>query len=70
MCDTFETNEQQAYQNIVAASVTHNQFSGQPWKGLFGFRSEALSYVLHCFALNIETGQDVNFVFPFQTDRK
>ena len=49
MCDTFETNERQAYQNIVAASVTQNQLSEQPWKALFRFSSKALSYLLHCF---------------------
>ena len=39
------------YQSIVAAAVCYllNCLSGQPWKALFRFRSEDLSYQVHCF---------------------
>ena len=39
------------YQSIVAAAVCYllNRLSGQPWKALFRFRSEYLSYQEHCF---------------------
>ena len=38
------------YQSIVAAAVCYlNRLSGQPWKALFRFRSEDLSYQIHCF---------------------
>ena len=39
------------YQSIVTAAVCHllNRLSGQPWKALFRFRSEDLSYQVHCF---------------------
>ena len=39
------------YQSIVAAAVYYllNQLSEQPWKALFRFRSEDLSYQVHCF---------------------
>ena len=39
------------YQSIVAAAVCYlqNRVSGQPWKALFQFRSEDLSYQVHCF---------------------
>ena len=39
------------YQSIVAAAVCYllNRLPGQPWKALFRFRSEDLSYQVHCF---------------------
>ena len=39
------------YQSIVAAAVCYilNRVSGQSWKALFRFRSEDLSYQVHCF---------------------
>ena len=39
------------YQSIVAAAVCYllNRLSGQPWIALFRFRSEDLSYQVHCF---------------------
>ena len=39
------------YQSIVAAAVCYllNRLFGQPWKALFQFRSEDLSYQVHCF---------------------
>ena len=39
------------HQSIVAAAVCYllNRLSGQPWKALFRFRSEDLSYQVHCF---------------------
>ena len=41
------------YQSIVAAAVFYllNRLSGQQWKALFRFRSERLSYQVHCFEL-------------------
>ena len=55
------------YQSIVAAGVCYllNRLSGQPWKALFRFRSEDMSYQVHCFQ-----HLKLNWVWKLWKDKK